>query len=89
MTDTPSAERIIRAVIPVRSRPCTHENRTAPSGVCEMGFSMDEVLKKAMLPEDLFARQTSSLAEEEYFRFMGAIDVLSTDEQMPSALAAS
>lgn len=54
-----------------------------------MGFSMDEVLKKAMLPEDLFARQTSSLAEEEYFRFMGAIDVLSTDEQMPSALAAS
>ena len=23
-----------------------------------MGFSMDEVLKKAMLPEDLFARQT-------------------------------
>ena len=23
-----------------------------------MGFSMDEVLKKAMLPEDLLARQT-------------------------------
>ena len=36
-----------------------------------MGFSMDEVLKKAMLPEDLFARQTPSLTAEEYFRFMG------------------
>ena len=54
-----------------------------------MGFSMDEVLKKAKLPEDLFARQAPSLAEEEDFRFMGAIDVLSTDEQTPSALAAS
>ncbi len=39
-----------------------------------MGFSMDEVMKKAMLPEDLFARQTPSLTAEEYFRFMGAID---------------
>ena len=46
-----------------------------------MGFSMDEVLKKAMLPEDLFARQTPSLTAEEYFRFMGAIDALSPDEQ--------
>ena len=54
-----------------------------------MGFSMDEVLKKAMLPEDLFARQTPSLTAEEYFRFMGAIDVLSTDEQTPIRLAAS
>lgn len=53
------------------------------------GFSMDEVLKKAMLPEDLFARQTPSLTTEEYFRFMGAIDVLSTDEQTPIRLAAS
>ena len=50
---------------------------------------MDEVLKKAMLPEDLFARQTSSLTAEEYFRFMGAIDALSTDEQSPIRLAAS
>ena len=54
-----------------------------------MGFSMDEVLKKAMLPEDLFARQTPSLTAEEYFRFMGAIDALSTDEQTPIRLAAS
>lgn len=54
-----------------------------------MGFSMDEVLKKAMLPEDLFARQTPSLTAEEYFRFMGAIDALSPDEQTPIRLAAS
>ena len=54
-----------------------------------MGFSMDEVLKKAMLPEDLFARQTPSLTAEEYFRFMGAIDALSPDDQTPIRLAAS
>ena len=54
-----------------------------------MGFSIDEVLKKAMLPEDLFARQTPSLTAEEYFRFMGAIDVLAPDEQTPIRLAAS
>lgn len=54
-----------------------------------MGFSMDEVLKKAMLPEDLLARQTPSLTAEEYFRFMGAIDALSPDEQTLIRLAAS
>lgn len=54
-----------------------------------MGFSMDEVLKKAMLPEDLFARQTPSLTAEEYFRFMGAIDALSPDEQTLIRLAAA
>lgn len=54
-----------------------------------MGFSMDEVLKKAMLPEDLFARQTPSLTAEEYFRFMEAIDALSPDQQTPIRLAAS
>lgn len=54
-----------------------------------MGFSMDEVLKKAMLPEDLLARQTPSLTAEEYFRFMGAIDALSPDEQTLIRLATS
>lgn len=54
-----------------------------------MGFSMDEVMKKAMLPEDLFARQTPSLTAEEYFRFMGAIDALSPDEQTLIRLAAA
>ena len=54
-----------------------------------MGFSMDEVLKKAMLSGDLFARQTPSLTAEEYFRFMGAIDALSPDAQTPIRLAVS
>ena len=54
-----------------------------------MGFSTEEVLKKAMLAEDLFARQAPSLTTEEYFRFMQAIDALSPDEQMPIRLAAS
>lgn len=54
-----------------------------------MGFSVEEVLKKAMLAEDLFARQTPSLTTEEYFRFMQAIDALSPDEQTPVRLAAS
>ncbi len=54
-----------------------------------MGFSVEEILKKAMLPEDLFARQTPSLTAEEYFRFMQAVDTLSPDEQTPVKLAAS
>jgi len=55
----------------------------------DVGFSMDEVLKKAMLPEDLFARQTPSLTAEEYCRFLEAIDALSTDEQTPIRLASA
>jgi AraC-like DNA-binding protein len=54
-----------------------------------MGFSLDEILKKAMLPEDLFARKAPSLTAEEYFRFMEAIDTLSPDAQTPIRLAAS
>ena len=55
----------------------------------DVGFSVEEVLKKAMLPEDLFARQTPSLTAEEYFRFMEAVDALSPDKQTPIRLAAS
>lgn len=54
-----------------------------------MGFSVEEVLKKALLPEDLFARQTPSLTAEEYFRFMEAVDALSPEGQTPIRLAAS
>ena len=54
-----------------------------------MGFSVEEVLKKAVLPEDLFARQTPSLTAEEYFRFMQAVDTLSPDDETPIQLAAS
>lgn len=54
-----------------------------------MGFSVEEVLKKAQLPEDLFARQAPSLTTEEYFRFMEAVDVLSPSPETPVGLAAS
>lgn len=54
-----------------------------------MGFSIEEVLKKAMLPEDLFAHQTPNLTAEEYFRLMQAIDALSPDAQTPIRLAIS
>ena len=54
-----------------------------------MGFSVEKVLKKAVLPEDLFARQAPSLTAEEYFRFMQAVDTLSPDDETPIQLAAS
>ena len=53
------------------------------------GFSVEEVLKKALLPEDLFARPAPSLTTEEYFRFMEAVDALAQDAQVPIQLAAA
>lgn len=54
-----------------------------------MDLSVEEILKKAMLPEDLFARKTQVLTTAEYFRFMQAIDELSGDEKMPVNLASA
>ena len=51
------------------------------------GICVEEVLKKAMIPEDLFAREVPSLSSEEYYRFMEAIDSLSTDKELPVKLA--
>lgn len=51
------------------------------------GLSVEEILKKSMLPEDLFAKKNPILIPEEYFRFMQAIDTLSTDEKFPIMLA--
>ena len=55
----------------------------------KMGLSVEEILKKAELPEDLFSRQSPSLSTEEYFRFMQAIDILCENEQIPIKLASS
>ena len=55
----------------------------------KMGMSKEEVLKKAMLPEDFFARQNPSLTTEAYFRFMRVIDQLSPDAQTPIRMAVS
>lgn len=54
-----------------------------------MGFSVEEVLKKATLPEDLFAREAPSLTAGGYFRFLRAIEALSPDDQTPIRLAAA
>ena len=54
-----------------------------------MGFSVEEILKKAMLPEDFFARQEPNMTTAEYFRFMKAVDALSPDEQTHIRLASS
>ena len=51
------------------------------------GVSVEEVLKKAMIPEDLFSRETPTLTAEEYYRFMEAIDILSADKELPVKLA--
>ncbi len=53
-----------------------------------MGFAPEEILKKAELPQDLFARQAPALTTEEYFRFLQAIDALAPDAQTPVRLAA-
>ena len=50
-----------------------------------MGFCVEQVLKKAGLPEDLFARQASCLG----FRFLQAIEPLSPDKDAPVRLAFS
>lgn len=54
-----------------------------------MGFCVEQVLKKAGLPEDLFARQAPCLGVEEYFRFLQAIKALSPDKDAPVRLAFS
>ena len=54
-----------------------------------MGFCVEQVLKKAGLPEDLFARQVPCLGAEEYFRFLQAIEALSPDKDAPVRLASS
>lgn len=53
------------------------------------GFSVEEILKKACLPEDLFAHPAPSLTVPEYFRFMQAVEALSPNEQTLVKLAVS
>lgn len=48
-----------------------------------MGISVEETLKKAQIPEDIFSRRNPSMTTEEYFRFMEAIDSLSNDKATP------
>ena len=50
-------------------------------------ISVDEVLRRASLPGDLFARKEAALTEEEYIRFMASIQESVKDFKLPIMLA--
>lgn len=51
------------------------------------GIHIDELLKRANLPLDMFTRNTPCVTSEEYYRFMKAIEDLVIDNKMPIKLA--
>ena len=51
------------------------------------GISVDELLKRAKLPLDLFQRENPCVTSEEYYRFMKAIEDLVSDQTVPITLA--
>ena len=51
------------------------------------GISVDELLKRAQLPLDLFTKKSPSVTAEEYYRFMKAIEEIVPDKKMPILLA--
>lgn len=48
-----------------------------------LGISIQEVLKRANLPEDLFSHKSPVMTIEEYTRFMDSIKELSKDDSLP------
>lgn len=53
----------------------------------EYGISVEELLKRAGLPRDMFTRDNPCVTSEEYYRFMRAIEELIPDRKMPILLA--
>lgn len=51
------------------------------------GINVEEALRKAKLPGDIFSRRTPIMKEEEYFRFMDAVGELSEDPKLPVRIA--
>ena len=51
------------------------------------GISVEELLKRAKLPLDLFQRENPCVTSGEYYGFMKAIEDLVSDQTMPIALA--
>jgi len=51
------------------------------------GISVDELLKRARLPLDMFVRDNPCVTAEEYYRFMKAIEDIVPDKKMPILLA--
>lgn len=51
------------------------------------GISVEELLKRARLPLDMFGRDNPCVTSEEYYRFMKAIEDIVPDKRMPILLA--
>lgn len=51
------------------------------------GIAIDELLRRAKLPLDIFTRQNPCVTSEEYYRFMQAIEDMVSDDKMPILLA--
>lgn len=51
------------------------------------GISVDELLKRAKLPLDMFVRDNPCVTAEEYYRFMKAIEDIVPDKKLPILLA--
>lgn len=53
------------------------------------GVRVEEALRKAEIPEDIFRRRKASMTEAQYFRFMDAVEKLNPDPELPIRLGAS
>ena len=53
----------------------------------QYGISAEEILLRARLPLDLFAREAPYVSAQEYYRFMLAIDETVDDKELPIRLA--
>lgn len=51
------------------------------------GFNLEEILRKAELPEDMFCRKTPTMTQEEYFRLMDAVGNYVKDPDIPVRMA--
>lgn len=51
------------------------------------GISIDELLKRAKLPLDMFGRDNPCVTSEEYCRFMRVIEDIVPDQKIPILLA--
>ena len=53
----------------------------------DLGLSIGSVLRRAGLPEDLFARSGAALTSEEFFGLWAAIDADANDPELPLRIA--
>ena len=50
-------------------------------------ISLEEILRKAELPGDVFSHKTPTMTEEQYFRFIETLGSYATDPQMAIQIA--